>query len=104
MLSLSEGTNPPSQAEEEENQPLITHFLPDFIPKHASFSAKHAGKSSKYAGFCFISYQFLPQNPRKSVLILGRIAFQSRLLHSFFFFPHLECQQKKGDLVHFVRG
>ena len=33
MLSLSEGTNPPSQAEEEENQPLITHFSARFHSK-----------------------------------------------------------------------
>lgn len=30
MLSLSEGTNPPSQAEEEENPLLITHFSARF--------------------------------------------------------------------------
>ena len=33
MLSLSEGTKPPSQAEEEENQPLITHFSARFHSK-----------------------------------------------------------------------
>lgn len=42
MLSLSEGTNPPSQAEVEENQPLITHFSARFHSKtRRLFSKTH---------------------------------------------------------------
>ena len=68
-----------------------------------NFIPKHAGKSSKYAGFCFISYQFLPQNSRKSVLILGRITFQPHFSLSFFLFYSFKVSAKKGDSGHFVR-
>ena len=65
MLSLSEGTNLPSQAEEEENQPLITHFSARFHSKtRRLFQQNTPGNLPKYAGFCFqFSLLILPIVP-----------------------------------------
>lgn len=104
MLSLSEGTNPPSQAEEEENQPLITHFSARFHSKTRQLFGKTRREIFQIRRLLL---HFLPVSSSKP----SKIGFNSRenrfsipLAPQFFLFSSFRVSAKKGDLVHFVRG
>lgn len=103
MLSLSEGTNLPSQAEEEENQPLITHFSARFHSKTRRLFSKTRREIFQIRRLLLHFHQFFPQNSRKSVLILGRITFQPHFSFRFSLFYSFIVSAKKGDSGHFVR-
>lgn len=103
MLSLSEGTNPPSQAEEEENQPLITHFSARFHSKTRQLFGKTRREIFQIRRLLL---HFLPVSSSKP----SKIGFNSRenrfsipLAPQFFLFSSFRVSAKKGDLVHFVR-
>lgn len=74
MLSLSEGTNPPSQAEEEENQPLITHFSARFHSKTRRLFSKTRREIFQIRRLLL---HFLPVSSSK----LSKIVFNSRENH-----------------------
>lgn len=74
MLSLSEGTNLPSQAEEEENQPLITHFSARFHSKTRRLFSKTRREIFQIRRLLL---HFLPVSSSK----LSKIGFNSRENH-----------------------
>lgn len=103
MLSLSEGTNPPSQAEEEENQPLITHFSARFHSKTRRLFDKTRREIFQIRRLLL---HFLPVSSSK----FSKIGFNSRENHlstslflQIFFFYSFIVSAKKGDSGHFVR-
>lgn len=90
MLSLSEGTNPPSQAEEEENQPLITHFSARFHSKTRRLISKTRREIFQIRREIFqirrLLLHFLPISSSK----LSKIGFNSRENHlSTSLFPQI---------------
>lgn len=74
MLSLSEGTNPPSQAEEEEYQPLITHFSARFHSKTRRLFSKTRREIFQIRRLLL---HFLPVSSSKP----SKIGFNSRENH-----------------------
>lgn len=104
MLSLSEGTNPPSQAEEEENQPLITHFSARFHSKTRRLFSKTRREIFQIRRLLL---HFLPVSSSKLSKICFNsrgITFQPHFSLSFFLFYSFKVLVKKGDSGHFVRG
>ena len=103
MLSLSEGTNPPSQAEEEENQPLITHFSARFHSKTRRLFSKTRREIFQIRQLLL---HFLPVFSSK----LSKIGFNSRENHlstslflQFFSFLLIQGVSKKGRFGAFCK-